>query len=262
MIKRIGGSPEKALNNDFNLDTNALLQQAWNLTKSTILPLLGAVLLIWAISQLGGLLLQSAFDFQVPETVEEFENLAWPTGFVVAMLVLYLLVLLPMQAAMYKMGIRNAAAQEADNPETYKNKPLMVFNYLTNPLRYGGVELLRNVIPMIVFVIGVMIHPFVGIALAAFVGISLQLSTPLVVQDGLNPFKAVGVSLSVIAKNFLPFLVLTFVMVVLVFLSALLLFIPLLWFVPMYYNLIGLVYKEVFGIEVEISDHTDVDTIV
>ncbi|RTE87251.1 MULTISPECIES: hypothetical protein [Gammaproteobacteria] len=262
MMKRIGGSPEKALNNDFKLDTNALLQQAWNLTKSTILPLLGALLLIWAISQAGGYLLQSFFDFQMPETPEEFESMVLPTGFVLSMLVLYFFLLLPMQAAMYKMGIRNAAAVEAEYPETYKNKPLMVFNYLSNPFRYGGVELLRGIIPVVALVIGIMIHPFVGFALAGFVAISLQLSTPLVVQDGLNPFKAIGVSFRVIAKNFVPFLVITFVMIVLVFLSALLLFIPLLWFVPMYYNLIGLVYKDVFGIEVEISDQADINTVV
>lgn len=252
MIKRIGGSPEQALSNDFKLDTNGLLQNAWNLNKSTFLPLLGALVILIFLSSVidGGL--QSYFNVVIDVENESFENLLG--GYLVSILAVTIIIFFPMQAALYKMGIRNAASEVSSQPEVYKNTPWMIFNYIKSPFKYMAVETLKNILPFAAFILGTLVHPVLGFALALFLGICLQFSTPLVVQENLSIFKAVKVSFIVIAKKFLPFFILNFVMLVLVVLSSFLLFIPLIWLGPMFFNLIGVVYRDVFGIEVEVAE--------
>ncbi|CUS48977.1 MAG: putative membrane protein [Idiomarinaceae bacterium HL-53] len=254
MIKRVGGSPEAAMNNNFKLDSNLILKEAWDLTRKNFLTMLGAVVIMLLISMIVDSSLQDYFGVVIEMGANGEPIINVPGGYIASFMVFWFVVMAPLQAALTKMGIRNATAEEAEDPTPYKNKPWMVFNYSKTPWKVSFVEFGRLFLPM--FTVGFLAAfglGLIGLLVGLFLAITLQLSTALVVQDGLSTFKAFKVSVQVITKKFFPFLTIGFVMFVLFILGFITFGIGLLWVIPMHYNLIGVLYKHIFGVEVEVN---------
>src|SRR5690554_1585906 len=74
-LKRIGGSPGNALSNNFKINSNEVLQEAWELTKTTKPPFLLGALIIYFIALASSFILEPL----QPEitSIEELETIPW-----------------------------------------------------------------------------------------------------------------------------------------------------------------------------------------
>lgn len=261
-VKRIGGSPEKALSNSFTLDPNVILQEAWELTKVTKGPFLVGAIIIYFITLLGTIIFNPLQgDLTIIEDISEV-----PWGFIVSQLAMQIVAAV-LLAGLINMGLRNAVryVRSSENELTVvpENKPTMVFEHLLRAWPIVAVELIKLLGLVVIMYLGFLIGSLFQISLRTFFGfwlivgvtftIGLSLAIPLVIKDQLNPLKAVRVSLRVISRQFFAFATIYMVMSILAVLAVLTFGIGFIWVIPMFYNVKGILYREVFGIETHVK---------
>lgn len=252
-IKRLGGSPEVALSGKFKIDTNSMLEEAWKMTNGTKTSIIGGALIFFSIV----LLLTSLIGHWFPPVEHSDGTVTFPPAYLALLFVLQVTVIPLLMSGLFMMGLKNSvahgAAYASEKPVVPPNKPMMVFDFFRNPSPIIATEAIRQVILTSCLVLSVVGLGLVGFALWLFFAVVTNLAIPLVIKDQLSPMKAVKVSIQVSARKFFSFFILYFVMVVLFVLAAIPFGLGLIWIVPMYYNLIGILYREVFGIETPVD---------
>lgn len=76
---------------------------------------------------------------------------------------------------------------------------------------------------------------------------------PLVVERGITPLNAIYYSLRIVHYKLPQFILLLFVVTGLVILSSFMFFLPLIFVVPLIFNLVGVVYKETVGVTIKLD---------
>jgi len=258
-IKRLGGSPSVALSNNFKIDTNAMLEEAWRLTKTTKAPIVTGALIMFVIALVCSQLIAGLF----PPTELPDGSIAPTPMYLFLFMVLQIGIMPIFMAGLFMMGVKNSVSL-SDAFARYKpivpaNSPSMVFALFRQPWPVIATEAIRQAILTASLAIAFAGFGLIGFAMWIFFAVTLNLAIPLVIKDNLSPFKAIKVSVQVSARKFFQFFILYFVMLVLFFLGLLTLGVGLIWVVPMYFNLIGIVYRDVFGIETPVEN--DLDTV-
>jgi hypothetical protein len=130
------------------------------------------------------------------------------------------------------MGLRRAAGMRVAFETAFgsfnRAMPAFIAGLLSTVLTYVGLFLL--IIP--------------GVYLA----IGYCMTMPLIVDRNLTPWEALETSRKAVTKRWFQFFGLLFVVGILVFLSALPLGIGLIWSLPWAINVVGVVYRRVFGV--------------
>jgi len=213
---------------DYDFAIGEVLKEAWQKTSGVKGPLWGAIFMTFLVMALaiGALaMVAKALDL---ETSGVALGLALQITFTVA--------LYPFMAGVMMIGIRRSV----DLPINWK----MAFAYFS------------YLLPIVVAAFLLTVLTFIGFMLLIIPGIYLSLAymlaIPLIVDKGMGPWQAMEASRKAIHKHWFKIFGLYFAMGVIYVLSMIPLFLGLIWTMPMFVVVGGILYREVFGVSEKI----------
>jgi len=250
-IVQIGGSIERALKGDYQIDVKAILTESWQQTLKSRLAInlgllfslvLGMLVSFVASSYLGGI-----------ETV-----LADPQAGMLLNIVVTVAIW-PFMAGVEMMGVQHAVGM--------KTHAKMTFAFLTR----ASWVVLCALFTSVLISLGFQLFILPGI----FLAVTLSLTIPLVIEKKMMPVKAVILSIQALRFKFFPLLTLyslllsSLIILMLPFLLLLessiapfgivIFLIGMTFLAPLFYNVKGIVYREVFGISIATTDDNNID---
>lgn len=242
---RLGGNLEKALSGKFSVKPVEIIREAWQLNKRTFGTLLGAVVIAFAIllsvTMIGVILFIGAEN-----VVPEDPRMQMLTALV------QVLVYPPLVGALYLMGIRNSLGMQ--------NQVRDVLSLFNRPVTLIAVAvamfLLQQLSMLLLGSVSLLAAAVTNIAINLF----FVLALPLVAAYRLSAIKALQTSAITVSKDFFNFLALFAALTVLVFISALPLGLGLIWTLPLYFNAVGILYRDVFGLEADTGNDDNANT--
>lgn len=241
-VVQVGGSIEQAVKGDYAIDTKQVLSQAWQQTLKARVSInlglgfsliLGMLVSYFASGYLGGI----EAVFQDPQAS-------------MILNILVTVVIWPFMAGVEMMGVLHSIGM--------KTKPSMIFSFL----KRGSWVAICALLTSSLISLGLQLLILPGI----FLAVVLSLTIPLVVEKQLSPVKAIVISVQ--ALRFKWFQLMTLYLVLIMCFLALLFPMALLvessiapvgvviflfgmtYLAPWYYNVKGILYRDIFGIQV------------
>ena len=222
------GSLEGGMAGNYDFQTMELVKEAWALTKGAKGSIWGGML----ISYLIVIVLMLPFELLIADPTDASNVGGYLALSFISQLVVQA-ISYPLFAGLIMIGIRRAAEQ----PYSFK----LVFAYFNKivPLAITGILM------TIIVTIGFMMLLVPGIYLAVAYGLAL----PLVVEKDLGPWQALEASRKALSKKWFKVFGLYLVSGLICMVSAIPLGIGLIWTMPMFMILIGVLYRTIFGVE-------------
>ncbi len=244
-VLKVGGSVEEAIKGEYSLDVAAILKEAWQITlKSRMAINLGLVICLFigmlvsiiVSSQLGGI-----------EVAIQDQQSATLLNIMVTLVVYPFIVGVEMMGVFHSIGL--------------KTRPQLVFSFL----KRGSWVAVSALLTSTLVTIGLTLFYIPGI----FLAVALSLVLPLVVEKKMSPMKAIWVSIQATRFQWFKMFSLYLILVLAIFVSALpvaaagaseLGFIAIAFFIfclayiaPLFYNVKGILYREIFGLQMQNS---------
>jgi len=234
------GSIDKALSGRFDFTIGAVLSEAWSLVRGSKLIIVGGVMVMYLAMFLVSLLLELLIGVLIP-TAAGPGGPQGPDGTIIAITIgpqllvqlVIMVITYPIMAGLFIIGIRRAA-----------NLPIafsMIFGYYNRTIAL----VVLNVLYFILVAIGTMLLVIPGIYLA----VAYMLAMPLLVEKKMPLWQAMETSRKTISKKWFKFFGFFLLVWLIVVISAIPLGIGLIWTVPLTTIAIGVLYRDVFGVE-------------
>lgn len=225
----IGGSLEKALKGEISLDVKSLLKEAWQLTQVTKWVLLQAILVVFAAALV--VVLVSTWLSESRGLTMTDPNVQLATNLVLTLL------MAPLITGLLMMGINHSVGGVSRLDHLFHFIPKSLYLSVTALV----VSLLVELGMMLLIVPGVYLMIATGFAL------------PLIIEKKLTPLKAIWYSIVSVSQLWLQFIALYFFFALLMLLVIASFGIAAIWVLPFYYNVKGVLYRELFGVTVYIQ---------
>ncbi|XQW86604.1 hypothetical protein ACOYR1_07740 [Thalassotalea piscium] len=244
-VIQVGGDLEESLKGNYKINVKAVISEAWALTLQSRVSINLGVLFCLFLS--GAIFFTVASYFGDIKMVLENPQANFAVNILVTLLVSPFLVAIEMMGVFHAVGI--------------KSRPKALFAFL----KQGSLVAVCALLSSILISLGLSLFVFPGLYLL----VALSLVLPLVVEKRFSPFKAITISLKVTRFQWLPI----FTVYALLFLGLVLSFIPLIilasssfqliggvlfffalsYLTPMFYNVKGILYREIFGMKLAIK---------
>lgn len=223
---------QQSLQHGFTLSPKAVFQEAWQRIMGAKMPMLLA-----AIGVTGCWLVLNQLLVSVGG---ESEQVSWQTsllGLVISM------VMAPMSASLDMIGVHRAV----DRPI----RPNQIFDYFRFLLPLAVTSLLMGLISSLFLPIGQLLGlPMVLSLLPTLIlSVALMFTFPLILEKGFAPIQAITTSLRLFARQWLTLLTIHLLLALLFMAAAFTLGVGLIWAVPMYITVKGILYREACGVE-------------
>jgi hypothetical protein len=229
-----GGSLEKSLNGETQLDLKMIAKEAWNLSKNTKTAVLHGVLLLFFIAIVFAWALQSIFGITDLSVI--------PPRMMISLKVAGIIVTTPIIAAMFLLGIVHSVGIKPRFLTTLKN--------VTGSVLVILLALLLAAMSDVGSIIGSQISVLLGLAILSYINLATGFSIMLLVEKKLAPSQCVVQSLKVFHKYWIPLSTFYIVYYCCLFLGALSLGFAYIWIIPFFINMKGILYRELFGVTV------------
>lgn len=242
----VGGNIESAEQGQYSIDIKLVLQEAWSLTHKSRLPIIAGALICTVIT-LFIVFIASQYLGGVENALKDMQ-----AQYIINILVT--LVVSPFIAGIEMMGVFHAVG--------LKTQPKLVFSFLNKGAVIAICALLSSTLSSLGF--NLLILP--GI----FLLVTLSLTVPLVVEKNIMPIKAIILSVKSLRFQFFKLLAIYGILFMALLLStfpllllfksgfeiigvAFLLF-ALTYLAPLFYNTKGILYREIFGVQLNASE--------
>ena len=242
-VVKVGGSVEEAVKGEYSLDVAAILKEGWQLTLKSRMSInlglltcliIGMVVSILVSSQLGGI-----------EVAIQDQQSATLLNIIVTLVVYPFIVGVEMMGVFHSVGL--------------KTQPKLIFGFL----KRGSWVAVSALLTSTLVTIGLTLFYLPGI----FLAVALSLVLPLVVEKKMSPIKAISVSIQATRfqwfKIFSLFLILALAVLVaalpvaatsaseLGFIAIAFFLFCLAYLAPLFYNVKGILYREIFGLQMQ-----------
>jgi hypothetical protein len=251
-VVQVGGSIEKSLQGQYTIDVSSVLKEAWQLTIRSRIAI--------NVGLLFTLILGVVVSFLISNTMGGIEKVIQDPQLTTFLNIAVTMIIYPFLVGVEMMGIYQAVG--------IKTNSKLIFYFLKRGSWVAVCALLTSVL----VTLGMSLFYLPGIYLA----VSLSLVLPLVVEKNLSPLKAIILSLQVtrfqwfklLAIYTLLFLALLISFLPLVILAktqlsvigVIILLVSLTFIAPLFYNVKGILYREIFGMQLAESDATSNQT--
>jgi uncharacterized membrane protein len=230
----LGGDIKKSLAEGYQLDFKSLFKDAFNITKKNYFSLIIACVFTTAILLAGyALILESTVDSD--ETLQLFINLVFSA-----------LVMTPLITGLQMMGVHHSIG--------LKTKATNLFNYYNIILKLALASVIINLCVFLVTTLFTELMDDIGVQLSLIVLIYLNMTFSfvysLIAEKKLTPQLAIKLSFKLVNKNLRQFTLMYLLLGVLAVIAVLPSGLGLFLFIPFYFNLMGLIYRQVCGIGV------------
>ncbi|TPH15896.1 hypothetical protein [Litorilituus lipolyticus] len=241
-VIQIGGSVERAEQGDYQLDTKAIFSEAWQYTlKARVSIMLGLAFAIF----LGMLVSYIASDYLggMEAVIQDPQ-----AGMILNILVT--VIIWPFLAGVEMMGVFHAVGM--------KTHVSLVFSFL----KRGSWVAICALLTSSLISIGFQLFIFPGI----FLAVVLSLTIPLVVEKQMTPMKAIVLSVKALRFKWWQltsiYMLLVICLLGLIFpivmlvdteiapISIILFIFGMTYLAPLYYNVKGILYREIFGVQI------------
>ncbi len=244
-VVQIGGSIEKAVKGEYQIDVKAILQEAWTSTvKSRVSINLGLIFTLFI-----GVLVTLVVSSYVGGIEAAFQD--QQAGALLNILVT--LIVYPFLVGVEMMGVFHAVGLKTDAK--------LVFAFL----KRGSWVAICALLSSTLVTLGMTMLYVPGVYLA----VALSLVLPLVVEKRLSPLKAISLSLQatrfqwfnifgIYSVLFIALVVCTLPVVLLAqtqvqLLGGVITLFALTFLAPMFYNVKGILYREIFGMQLSVA---------
>jgi len=240
-VLEVGGSLERAVKGEFTINQQSILKEAWQNTLKSRLSINLGLLFIFIFATIVSLLVIDALGGY--EVILEDPQASMIFNVIVT------LITWPFLAGIEMMGILHAVGM--------KTQPKLIFSFL----KRGSWVALCALVSSLFVGIGLQLFIIPGI----FLTVALSLVIPLVVEKKLSPIKAITISIQSLRFQWFKIfsIYLTLVSILIVSLLPLILlaqtsfsvvggvifFFSLSYLAPFYYNVKGILYREIFGLQ-------------
>ena len=236
----LGGDIKKSLTEGYRFDIKALFKEAFVITKKNYLPLAIASFLT-----LG--LLGLAYVYIFNSLGDEDQTIQILLNYGVT-----LLLAPPLITALQMMGIHHSIG--------LKSKANDLFNYFTLIMKLSLTTMIVSLISNSVSVVLTQLFGNIGLQLSIvallYINMAFCLVYPLVVEKKLSPLMAVKFSFKIVNKNIVQFTFIYLLLMLLFIVAAIPSGLGLFFFVPFYFNFMGIIYRQVCGVSVVATEHT------
>lgn len=228
----LGVKTQKALNGQYPFDLKQLLQQANNITKRNV----------WTFVQAGAFVffIAIAMTLLLINFIGTADVAAWSTNQAMVAHIVGLFVMAPLFTGLFMMGV--GAAQNK------RVLPLDVFRYVPSVI---GLALAQMIISLFVQL---------GFALLILPGIYMHIVTvfalPLIAEKQMPINQAIVLSIKMVNRYLGQFVMLFFMFVALMFLVFFSFGFALIWVLPFYYCVMGVLYVDLF-VNDDKDEHTN-----
>ncbi|MCG6200928.1 hypothetical protein [Psychromonas antarctica] len=240
----LGGDIKKSLTEGYRLDLKSILKDAFVISKKHYLTLILACLLTFVI-------LASSYTLMT----QAFSGLG-DNGAMIVNYIITLLVAPPLLTALQMMGVHHAIG--------LKSKSNDLFHYLNMTLK---LSLATMMISLITNVISVILTQTLGdlgfklsIVVLLYLNMTFSLVYPLIAEKKVPPQMALKLSFKLVNKNLGQFTLLFIILVLLAVIALVPYGLGMIFYIPFYFNLMGIVYRQICGVGVvatEVSDKDD-----
>ncbi|MEP4100002.1 hypothetical protein [Paraglaciecola sp.] len=236
--KIVGGSYEKSINGETRIELKALIVEAWELSKKGKTEVMQGVMLmlfivmafVWALQNILGVTDMTMISPRTQVTME----------------VIFVVITAPIIAAMLWLGMSRSVG----------HKPAF-FPLLKRAFGSFVIILLALLLAILVDVAGQVLSLaglFVGVATTVYLGMATGFSMMLLIEKKLAPKDTIIQSFKVFNHHW-PSLSLFYLGSLALFLLGMLtLGVAYIWLIPFYFNLKGVLYRELFGVTVKVGD--------
>ncbi len=245
-VINVGGTPEKAVVGDYSIDIKLVLQEAWATTRVSRVSINVGVFVSLCIGMLVTLLV-SHYMGGVEKALEDQQ-----TRFMINIVVT--LVISPFIAGVEMMGVLHSVS--------LKTKPKMIFSFLSKGSLVAICALLVSTLTSIGF--NLLVLP--GI----FLLVTLSLTVPLIIEKNMMPIKAIILSVKALRFQFFKLLAIYSILLMMlicsifpllallssevVFIGIVLFLFALTYLIPLFYNVKGILYREIFGVQLKAGE--------
>lgn len=245
-VVQIGGSIEKSLQGQYTIDVSSVLKEAWQLTLNSRIAINLGILFT--------LLLGIVVSFLLSSTMGGIEQVIADPQSTTLLNIAVTIIIYPFLVGVEMMGIFHAVG--------IKTHSKLIFAFLKRGSWVAVCALLSSV----VVTLGMSLFFLPGIYLA----VALSLALPLVVEKRLSPLKAITLSLQVTRFQWFKLFILYALLFIALFVSLLPLMIliktqlsvigvmlflfALTFLAPLFYNVKGILYREIFGMQIHTVD--------
>jgi hypothetical protein len=228
----VGGSIENSLQGKANLDMTALAKEAWNISQTRKGSLLQGSLLIFGVVLLCIAILEQIFDVQ--------DWAVAPPNVQLALQIVVTVITAPLVAAMFMTGISHSVGERP------------AFSKVLRRIINSALVIFIAVLILVIVYLGFALFLLPGLYLGLATGFSMM----LYVEKQLPPSQAILQSIRVFNRYWLQ-LSIFYMGAFLMFIIGMFTFgLAYIWIIPFYFNLKGVLYRELFGIQVK-RQHTE-----
>jgi len=249
-IVQVGGSIERALKGDYQIDVKAILTESWQLTLKARLAI--------NLGLLFSLVLGMLVSFVASSYLGGIENVLADPQAGMLLNVVVTIAIWPFMAGVEMMGLQHAVGM--------KTHAKMIFAFLTRASWVVLCALLTSVLISVGFQL--------FIAPGIFLAVTLSLTIPLVIEKKMMPMKAIVLSIKALRFQFFPLLIIYSLLLSLLIilllpfvfllessvapLGIVIFLIGMSFLAPLFYNAKGIIYRKIFGISIVKSDDTNI----
>ncbi|EJU9689262.1 hypothetical protein V9J77_002781 [Vibrio cholerae] len=236
----LGGSVEKALSGSYELKVGDVLKEAWGITVKHFInftPAIFALILV----QLA--IFYFAFKLQIGDLsviLSVFqEGGALPEGLVQAMFIAnfsYEVISAPIYAGISLMAMSHAVGLKTQT------------RHITKGLQFTIPVILATLFSLLLQGVAGMILPF----LSMYLSVAFSNSLLLICEKKVPPMQSLLLSLRAVNKKIFPLIAIYSILMVLFMMAVLLYGIGLVLFLPFFFHVKGIIYRNMFGIRLKI----------
>ncbi|PSW06230.1 hypothetical protein [Photobacterium lipolyticum] len=237
----VGGSIEKALKGDVDLQAVAVLQEAWKVTARHFLSFIPAIIglfLAQAALLLVGLQVQlgnAAVFFDVIVSGQEMTAELVQAGYMANFWSDVLSA--PLFVGVSLMALNHAVGLPTKPSHLVKGFPFLLVSIITMLLT-SSIQGIGNAI-----------FPLIGLLLS--MGFSMAII--LVCEKRVTPLKGIQISLIATLKKIMPMTAIYLVVLIMFFISFATAGLGLIWTIPFFFNVKGIIYRNLFGITLQVT---------
>ena len=233
-FKTEGGSVEKSLKGETQLELKAIAKEAWDLSKNTKTAVLHGVLLLFFIAIIFAWALQSIFGITDLSVV--------PPQMMISLKVAGIIVTTPILATMFLLGISHSVG--------VKPRFLSILKKVLGSVLVILLALLLAAMSDLGSLVGSQVNVLSGLAVLFYINLATGFSIMLLVEKKLAPSQCVVQSLKVFHKYWMPLSTFYLAYYCCLILGALSLGFAYIWIIPFFINMKGILYRELFGVKV------------
>ena len=237
----VGGSLENALSGNYKLSASSVIQEAIQLTQKHFWRFLPAILMLMGANVVVFLLLLS---LMTPSVSAFFDGIVGkvelgPEVFQSGQIAVFLTGVLtsPLYAAISLMGLSHAIGFKTKPRHIIKGFAFAMPVVIATGLVLCIQSLAREMIPF----------------LSLFLGVTFSMSILLICEKRLSPVDAMKVSFLSVIKKLFPLLLVSVCIGLGFLVSYITAGIALFWILPFMFNVKGILYREMYGVGIEVT---------